>query len=194
MSALVIFALSFAAAGEPLVDAARIPGVVVDLRYATPDNFTKQAVYPPHARCLLRASVVERLERVAHELAARRLRLKLWDCYRPRAVQERFWRLVPDERYVANPKKGSRHNRAAAVDLTLVDADGRELDMGTPFDEFGERAHRDYTKLSEAARANRALLEAAMRRQGFVPMPTEWWHFDAPDWASLPLLDEKCDQ
>jgi D-alanyl-D-alanine dipeptidase len=165
-----------------------LPEVKLDLRYATTNNFTHQRVYPV-ARCLLRRGVVERLRRVEAELSAQKLGLKLYDCYRPIAVQRRFWALVPDERYVANPQKGSRHNRGAAVDLTLVDARGKELDMGTGFDDFSPRAHRDASDISEDAHRHRTLLDAAMTHAGFVPMATEWWHFDAPDWESFPFAD-----
>lgn len=164
------------------------PTVARDLRYATADNFTHQVVYPA-ARCLLRRDVAERIARVQAALARQQLGLKLWDCYRPLSVQRRFWALVPDSRYVANPAQGSRHNRGAAVDLTLVGSDGRELDLGTPFDEFSPRAHRDATDLAAAAVANRATLTAAMAAEGFVGLPTEWWHFDAPGWRRYPIAD-----
>jgi D-alanyl-D-alanine dipeptidase len=157
---LVAIALTSAApAAEPsdFVDVQTVaPGIRLDLRYATANNFTHQVVYPT-ARCLVRRDVAERLQRVQAALAARHLGLALWDCYRPLSVQRRFWALVPDERYVADPKKGSRHNRGAAVDLTLVDDAGRQLDLGTAFDDFSPRAHRDATNLSATARRNRAL-------------------------------------
>lgn len=191
---LVVFAWAPFAVAKPaqpddFVDiAVAAPTVVRELRYATADNFTHQVVYPT-ARCLLRRDVAERIARVQAALAEKQLRLKLWDCYRPLSVQRRFWALVHDSRYVANPAKGSRHNRGAAVDLTLVGADGRELDMGTPFDEFSPRAHRDASDLSAAAAANRATLTAAMAAEGFVGLPTEWWHFDAPGWQKYPIAD-----
>jgi zinc D-Ala-D-Ala dipeptidase len=176
-------------AADDFVDVARaLPSVTLELRYATPDNFTHAPIYPV-ARCLLRRSVVERLARVVDDLSRRHVSLKLWDCYLPLAVQRELWRRVPDPRYVADPAKGSRHNRGAAVDVTLVDAHGRELAMGTPFDDFGPRAHRDATGLDDAARHNRALLDGAMERAGFLPFATEWWHFDAPDWAAFPVAD-----
>jgi D-alanyl-D-alanine dipeptidase len=120
-------------------------------------------------------------------LEADGLGLQVYDCFRPLSVQRKFWALVPDRRYVADPSKGSRHNRGAAVDLTLVDAGGQPLDMGTDFDAFNERAHRDYRGLPTSALANRARLEQAMARQGFVGLATEWWHFDAPDWRAFPI-------
>ena len=175
-----------------LVELARLGGeaasIRLDLRYATADNFTHRTVYP-QARCLLRREVAVRLMAVEARLRARGLHLKLYDCYRPLSVQRLFFQLVPDERYVADPKKGSRHNRGAAVDLTLVDEAGRELPMGTGFDDFSARAHRDATGLPEEVVRNRALLDEVMGAAGFTGMPTEWWHYDGPGWERYPLLD-----
>jgi len=156
---------------------------------STARNFTKTVVYS-EATCRLRRSVAARLARVQVALEARGLGLKVFDCYRPLSVQRKFWTLVPDPRYVADPRKGSRHNRGAAVDLTLVTSDGADIAMPTDFDDFSVRAHRDYAHLPADALANRATLAAAMVREGFVPMPTEWWHFDAPDWQRFPISDE----
>jgi D-alanyl-D-alanine dipeptidase len=163
------------------------PHVVLDIRYATTNNFTGKKVYDS-ANCLLRASTARKLSDAQRELEQSGLGLKVYDCYRPLAVQRKFWSLVPDERYVANPAKGSRHNRGAAVDLTLVDRNGQELPMPTPFDDFTDKAHRDYTQLPPEALKNRALLEQVMTRHGFVGLPTEWWHFDDADWPSYPII------
>jgi D-alanyl-D-alanine dipeptidase len=113
----------------------------------------------------------------------------MYDCYRPLSVQKKFWALVPDERYVANPAKGSRHNRGMAVDLTVVDREGRELAMPTPYDDFTERAHRDFMNLSPEQLRNRELLEKVMVKHGFEPFPTEWWHFDFKGWEAYPVMD-----
>jgi D-alanyl-D-alanine dipeptidase len=161
--------------------------VVLDIRYATTNNFTGKKVYDS-ANCLLRASTARKLSDAQRELEQSGLGLKVYDCYRPLAVQRKFWSLVPDERYVANPAKGSRHNRGAAVDLTLVDRNGQELPMPTPFDDFTDKAHRDYTQLPPEALKNRSLLEQVMTRHGFVGLPTEWWHFDDADWPSYPII------
>ncbi|MBI4425017.1 MAG: D-alanyl-D-alanine dipeptidase [Elusimicrobia bacterium] len=174
---------------EPFIDLqAADPRIEVDIRYATADNFTKTALYPAN-RCLLRAAVARRLSRAQTALAKEGLGLKVWDCYRPLAIQRKLWALVPDPRYVADPAKGSRHNRGAAVDLTLVDAAGRELEMPTAYDDFSERAHRDYATPSAAAARNRRFLETALAKQGFEGLPTEWWHFDAPGWRRYPIAD-----
>jgi D-alanyl-D-alanine dipeptidase len=116
--------------------------------------------------------------------------LKIFDGYRPLSVQRKMWAVFPQPGYVADPKNGSRHNRGAAVDVTLVRlTDGTELRMPTPYDDFTERAHRDYMQLEEEAIRNRQLLEQIMTRHGFVGLPTEWWHFDFSDWQKYPLLD-----
>jgi beta-N-acetylhexosaminidase/D-alanyl-D-alanine dipeptidase len=179
-----------------LVDVATAaPDIRLDIRYATPDNFTHVAVYPA-PRCFLRADVAARLARVQAELEKQGLGLKVYDCYRPFSIQKKFWALVPNEDWVARPVEkdgkpasGSKHNRGAAVDLTLVDASGNELPMPSGFDDFTEKARRDYAGGDPAARANAKRLEAAMRREGFEPLPTEWWHFDGPGWQGYDLLD-----
>ncbi len=165
-----------------------IPDAVIDLRYATKDNFTGQQLYPV-AACKLRRAVAARLAKAAALLRAKDRRLLVWDCYRPTSVQAALWKLVPDERYVANPKQGSRHSRGAAVDVALVDKDGNAVTLPTKFDDFTEAAHRKHA-LEGAAGAEARTLEAAMKKAGFVGMPTEWWHFDAPDAAKYPLSNE----
>ena len=173
------------------------PGVVVDMRYATADNFAKVAVYPV-AKCLLRRDAARRLARAQAALEERGYRLKVWDCYRPFSIQKRFWELVPDARYVAEPVvdrdgkpvTGSKHNRGAAVDVTLVDRTGAPLEMPTAHDDFSPRAHRGGKGWSAAARANAAILDEALFAQGFEPLATEWWHYDAPGWKAYPLSDE----
>lgn len=169
--------------------------LALDIRYATDNNFTGRTVYPS-ARCYLRADVAARLLKAQAGLRARGLGLKIYDCYRPFSVQEAFWRIMPDERYVLEPKreggrmvKSSRHNRGAAVDVTLVDAKGRELPMPTGYDDFSEKAHRGSPAATPEARRNSDILERAMAAQGFVPLPTEWWHFDGPGWEGFEPLD-----
>jgi D-alanyl-D-alanine dipeptidase len=137
------------------------------------------------------------LARVQAGLRKRGLGLKIWDAYRPQSVQVRMWRLRPDGHrlYIANPRKGSKHSRGAAVDVTLVDRSGRELAMPTPHDSFSPLAHRNAIRgVSAPARRNRGVLEDAMRTEGFHPNPMEWWHFDAPDWRTYSLLDTPLSQ
>ncbi len=178
------------------------PSIRLDMRYATANNFTGVQVYPS-GRCYLREDIAKRLVAANRALRLKGLGLKLYDCYRPFSVQEAFWRIMPDERYVLEPRrengvlvKSSRHNRGAAVDATLVDRKGRELPMPTEFDDFTEKAHRGSKAASPEARRNSAVLERAMAEQGFVGLPTEWWHFDGPGWEAyepldLPLPEEK---
>lgn len=181
-----MIALAFAG----LVDATTIvPRLKLEIRYATVENFTHQKLYA-HARCLLQSPVAARLAEVQRDLKARGFGLLVYDCYRPLSVQKKMWALVPDERYVSNPAQGSRHNRGAAVDLTLLDGRGRPVAMPSAYDEFSERAHRDFAGGSDEARRHRALLEEVMARHGFVGLPTEWWHFDAAEWQSYPIADE----
>jgi D-alanyl-D-alanine dipeptidase len=174
--------------GDDIVDVSTIiPDAVLDLRYATKDNFTGEVVYPK-AVCKLQRRVALRLARAAKILRAQKRRLVLWDCYRPASIQEKFWKLVPDERYVANPKKGSRHSRGAAVDVALADESGALLAMPTAFDDFTKQAHRKIALAGKTGREAKRL-EKAMTSVGFVGMPTEWWHFDAPDAAKYALSD-----
>ena len=151
---------------------------VLDLRYATDSNFMKQVIYDC-GRCFYRPKVAAALLAVQRDLRPRGLGLKMYDCYRPGPYQQRLWDVLPDARYVARPAKGSLHSRGAAADLTVVRlADGRELDMGTPYDFFGEAAYTTTTELPATVLANRALLQEAMRRHGFATIRTEWWHFN----------------
>jgi D-alanyl-D-alanine dipeptidase len=164
------------------------PTFVIDARYATTENITGRPMYPGKTLYLERGAA-EHLKRVQTSLRKQGLRLKILDAYRPLSVQKKLWQVMPDPRYVADPAKGSRHNRGSAVDVTLVDQSGRELQMPTAFDEFSEKAHRDFQDLPAEAIRNRTLLEKAMVAEGFEPLPTEWWHFDAPDWRRFPVMD-----
>ena len=160
----------------------------LDIRYATANNFLKRKLYTV-AKCALRSSVAQKLALVQTDLEKIGLGLKVYDCYRPLSVTKQMWEFLPDPNYVANPARGSRHNRGAAVDLTLVDRTGKELEMPTPFDDFTTKAHRDYAGGSAESRKNRQLLEDAMKKQGFIGITTEWWHFDSEDWQKFAILD-----
>ena len=177
---------------EPLVDlGAYVPDLVLDLRYATDDNFMKKAVYPKGARCLLRRSVAERLKRVADRLRAEDgTRLLVYDCYRPRRVQEEMWKIFPQRGYVAPPRPGSVHNRGAAVDLGLADRDGKPLPMPSDFDTFDETAWQRYEGGTAEQRRNRDRLRAAMQAEGFRIIRKEWWHYEAPGAKRHEVLDE----
>ena len=186
----LVLAVLCAAPTPDLVDASRsIPGLVVELRYATEDNFFQKALYPKGARCLLLRPVAARLARAAETLAQGGYRLKVWDCYRPHAVQFLMWERFPKRGYVADPRTGSNHNRAAAVDVTLLRADGSAVEMPTPFDTFGPTARQDAPVQSAAVAERRALLRASMEGAGFHINRMEWWHYEAPEAHGAPLLD-----
>ena len=165
-----------------------IPDAVIDIRYATKDNFTGDVLYPK-AVCKLRRAVAARLAKAAQALRKHDRRLLIWDCYRPLSIQKILWERVPDPRYVADPKQGSRHNRGAAIDLALANKDGSAVTLPTKFDEFTRAAHRSRALAGQhGAEAKR--LSAAMTAAGFKPLSTEWWHFDAPDSANYAIADE----
>ncbi len=150
---------------------------VYELKYATPDNFLKQAVYDC-GECYLRKSTAEALVKANEAFKQLGYRIKLFDCYRPLSVQKKMWKILPGTHYVANPAKGSKHNRGAAVDLTLVDAQGKELNMGTPFDFFGKEAHHTYTEYPKEVLENRKLLKETLDKFNFKSIYSEWWHYE----------------
>ena len=159
-----------------------IPGLVVELRYATENNFTRQVIYD-FDEAWLRWGTVEKLRAVQAELEAQGLGLKLWDGFRPPEAQFVLWQAYPDPAYVANPTQGgySSHSRGNTVDVTLVDGAGRELEMPTGFDDFSPLADRDYGDCSQTARENALLLEGLMEKHGFRPYFAEWWHYSDTD-------------
>ena len=170
-----------------------ISGVAVDLRYATPGNFVGADMYSPFDCAWLHKDAAERLEHAAGLLAARRadLRLLVLDALRPQRVQERMWAKLagtPLTQYLADPARGSIHSFGMAVDVTLVDARGKELDMGTPFDDLSERSHpvleAELLARGDLAREhidNRVLLRGVMNDAGWQGIRREWWHFDGGD-------------
>lgn len=189
--AACLFATSPSCAQEPqLIDIQnQNPKVLVDIRYKTKDNFVGEILYPQDARILLRREAAEALLKVQEALQKRGLGLKIYDGYRPLSVQKKMWAKYPVEGYVANPAKGSNHNRGMAVDLTLVDTQGKELSMPSGYDEFSERAHRNYTGGTQEERNNRQILQEAMEAEGFGGITTEWWHFDFKNAKDFPVLD-----
>lgn len=173
-----------------LVDLTTVDAEIVrDIRYATDDNFLGRAVYDA-ARCLLVPDAMERLVAVERKLREEGYRLIVWDCYRPRSVQYAMWKILPDPTYVADPTEGSRHNRGAAVDVGMMAVDGSAVPLPTAHDDFTPAAHREATDLPADAIANREILQRAMIEAGWLPLASEWWHFDAPGWEAYPLRDE----
>jgi D-alanyl-D-alanine dipeptidase len=164
-------------------------GIPVDIRYATPNNFMRKPLYPV-AKAWLRAPAAQALLDVQRELAGRGLGIKVYDAYRPYRVTEMMWEPIRNPDYVADPSKGSRHNRGAAVDLTLIDlATGAELPMPTGYDDFTERAAHAFSDLPAEALRNRELLRDVMVRHGFQLLPSEWWHYDFNGWERFELMD-----
>lgn len=154
-----------------------IPDIVVDLKYATEDNFTGTVIYD-FSDAYLRYGTVKKLAGVQEELESRGMGLKIWDAFRPVSAQFRLWEICPDATYVANPNTGfSSHSRGNTVDITLVYADGTELSMPTGFDDFSEKADRDYSDCDEISASNALLLENLMIEYDFKPYSGEWWHF-----------------
>ncbi|WP_396174267.1 M15 family metallopeptidase [Flavobacterium sp.] len=151
--------------------------IIFDMKYATDDNFLKAKVYDC-AECFLRYKTVKSLIEANEKFLKLGYRIKIFDCYRPLDVQKIMWKLVPNPIYVADPSKGSIHNRGGAVDLTLVDVNGKELDMGTSFDHFGIESAHDYTGTSALVRTNRTLLKSVMESCLFLSFRSEWWHYN----------------
>jgi D-alanyl-D-alanine dipeptidase len=167
-----------------------IPSILIDLKYVGTDNFMHTVLYEPTTRTYLRAEAAKALKDAQDLLNKKGLGLKIWDAYRPYRVTEKMWEPIQDERYVANPKYGSGHNRGIAVDVTLVNlTTGKDLDMGTGFDNFSDTAHVSWKDLPVYVLENRALLQQTMEAVGFQILPTEWWHFYLPQTAKYDLLD-----
>lgn len=174
-----------------LVEVKRIdPSVVLDLKYATKDNFTGVVHYKT-ALCLLQADTAKALARADQAFRKRGYTIKIWDAYRPVAVQWELYRDTPAnlKQYAPAPSKNSQHSKGIAADVTLVDRSGRELAMPTGFDSFSEKAHADYPDLPADVLQNRALLRAGMEKQGFAVYSYEWWHFYLPSETGLSISD-----
>lgn len=166
-----------------------VPGIVLDIRYATDNNFTHKKVYTS-SRAFARLMVARALSGVELELKKKGLGLKVFDAYRPYAATMLFWDIIHDTAYVASPMGGSRHNRGCAVDVTLINLKtGKELQMPTPFDDFTAKAGATYAQISEEAAKNRKSLIDVMSKYGFTVYPSEWWHFDFKNWKDYELMD-----
>lgn len=159
-----------------------IPSIRTDLKYATADNFLHRPFYEIN-EAYLRYGTVRKLAVVQEKLASFRLGLKIWDAWRDPKAQFLMWELMPDDRYIADPRKGfSKHSRGNTVDVTLIRlTDGEELEMPSCFDDFTDRANRDYSKASAEAAKNARLLEQTMKEAGFTAYFDEWWHYPDED-------------
>lgn len=163
--------------------------VKTELAYGTADNITGQPVYK-RPRCYLHPDAAEKLARAIALAQPLRLSLKIFDAYRPTEAQWTLWNAKPDPEFLADPRRGSPHSRGVAVDLTLLDENGRELDMGTPFDAFTPRSHHGRTDVSVAAQRNRLLLLGLMTAAGWDFYRNEWWHYQLFDSRRYPLIDD----
>jgi zinc D-Ala-D-Ala dipeptidase len=167
-----------------------VPNIVYDLRYATKDNFTHRKLYENGTQTFLRQPVAKALQKVQDDLNQKGYGLKIFDAYRPYSVTKKMWDLIHDERYVADPSKGSGHNRGLAVDLTIINLkDGMELNMGTGFDNFTDTAHQTFKNLAADILSNRKLLRNTMEKYGFKALETEWWHYSWPNDKNYEVLD-----
>lgn len=167
-------------------------GFAYDMRYATDNNFLKAQVYDC-AECYTRVKTVKALLAVNAAFMKEGVKIKFYDCYRPNSVQYKMWKIVPNPQYVANPVKGSIHNKGGAVDITLVTLDEEELDMGTDFDFFGKRAYHDNLNLPQEILDNRKLLKETMKEHGFWSTRTEWWHYNLQGASKDPIANFKWD-
>ncbi len=193
-----LFLVSFSQAHN-LVDIEKLnPEIVLDIKYATRNNFTNEVIYSK-AKCFLVEEVANALNNAAKDFAQLGYKLKVWDGYTPQAMQLKLWNTVKrkfsnPEKYVSDPIKGCTHNCGVAVDLTLVDKDGKELNMGSEFDDFSEKSCRDCKDTCEEIKKNRKLLEDGMMKRGFSNNSKWWWHFDYTDAVKnpekYPLLDK----
>lgn len=163
--------------------------VVLDLRYATADNVTGAPIYNRPV-AMLHPEAAERLEAAIELARPLGLRFKIFDAFRPTEAQWRLWNAFSSDEFVADPRKGSPHSRGAAVDLTLIDGDGHELEMGTEFDAFTARAHHARTDIPVAAQRNRALLLGLMTAAGWDNFMNEWWHYQLFQPRRLPLISD----
>ncbi|MGH1335081.1 MAG: M15 family metallopeptidase [Aureispira sp.] len=168
--------------------------IVLDLRYATTNNFMELQIYDC-PKCLMRLATAKALLKAQEELKEQGLGFKMFDCYRPQSAQYKLWKKVPDRRYVAPPSKGSMHSRGGALDLTLIDlATQEQLEMGTHYDYFGKEAYWVNQDLPQEVLEHRKLMRNTLEKHGFKTVTTEWWHFNyRRAWFSLSDKQWDCD-
>ena len=165
---------------------------VYDLRYATTNNFLKAKVYDC-AECYTRVRTAKALLKANAAFMEKGYKIKFYDCYRPNSVQYKMWEIVPNPQYVANPVKGSIHNKGGAVDITLVTMEGAAVDMGTDFDFFGKKAYHDNYNLPEEILTHRKVLKETMESFGFWSIRTEWWHYNLSAGSNAKIANFKWD-
>ncbi len=192
-SILIAVAAVSAQAAEALIKVSG-PAFVNDLRYNTEQNFLKKNVYKDFGlnACYVQKDMYSALQKLEKLLIEKKLKLVFWDCWRPLSVQQAMWKLVPDSRYVANPKSGSNHNRGIAIDVTLAKEDGTHLEMTTPFDDFSPKAapQASCSGIDKIKCENRDLLIQLMAQVGLKPVPTEWWHYQVSSGVKYPIISD----
>jgi D-alanyl-D-alanine dipeptidase len=168
--------------------------IIFDIRYRTKNNFTGEILYSSKYECLLRKTTAIKLSYAQKDFEQLGYGLKIFDAYRPYSSQKKLWEIVKDERYVMKWPDPSVHNRGASVDLTLVSDQGSEIDMGTDYDEFSEKSSINYDELPYEVLFHRNLLSRIMVKNGFLSIPTEWWHFNDSEYEKYDVLDyDFCD-
>jgi D-alanyl-D-alanine dipeptidase len=189
---LFLASVAMASPDERLVEVTpeNVPGVVLDLRYATPNNITGKVLYP-EAKAYLRQETIRKLRRVARELEEHGYRLVIWDAWRPASAQRALWQAKPDGKFLTPPSKISRHRRGTSVDLSLADASGKILEMPSEFDEFNAKADEDFSDVPKEAAKRARILREAMFETGFSGVPDEWWHYDLRDWTDYEPIEGK---
>lgn len=166
-----------------------IPNIKLDIRYATKNNFMRQVMYK-QARAFARKPVVESIKKVQAELNKKGLGLKIFDGYRPFKITVEFYKKASDKNFVANPAKGSKHNRGCALDLTIINLKtGKEVEMATPYDSFSKAAAANYEPVSEVVRKNREYLISVMKKNKLNVLDNEWWHYDFQGWENYDIMD-----
>jgi D-alanyl-D-alanine dipeptidase len=186
---LINFSIFYGENQTKLIDVKKvIPDIILEIRYATKNNFTGRVLYPS-PDCFLAEEVAIALKKVNGDLKKMGYKLKIFDGYRPLSVQKVMWNVYPNPKYIANPKIGSVHNKGYAVDVSLVDINGKDIPMPTEFDEFSEKASPYYMNLPPNIIKNREILHNSMKKYGFIPSKTEWWHFNYQGHKNKPLID-----
>jgi D-alanyl-D-alanine dipeptidase len=189
---LALASAAVAAPDERLVEVTpkNVPGVVLDLRYATTNNITGKALYS-EAKAYLRPETIRKLRRVVRDLEEEGYRLVIWDAWRPAEVQRALWQARPDGKFLMPPSKISRHRRGTSVDVSLAEMNGRILEMPSDFDEFSAKADEDFSDVSKEAAQRARILRKIMFKAGFSGVPDEWWHYDLRDWADYEAIEGK---
>ena len=170
------------------VTSEKVPGLVLEIRYATEQNITGKKIYADK-RAWLREETIRKLAQVARELEEKGYRLVLWDGWRPASAQKALWAAKPDGRFLTPPNRVSRHTRGTSVDVSLADRNGKILEMPSDHDEFTDRADEDFSDVPKEVAQRARLLRKAMFRAGFSGVPDEWWHYDLRDWANYEPIE-----